>query len=308
MRLRSRVGTRPRRILPSLCLTYPPQEGQGRKLRPRTRDIYRDHDHAFTIIELLVVIAIIAILAALLFPVFARARGKARETTCASNQKQIMQAIMMYTSDCDEHYFPAYNPLPIHGGNEFATIPYENFLNPYLRSYAVYACPEDTVLRIDDLLWDGSFRGKLLKRSYAVSHMLKTLQGGSLDANTGILSYSGVALAEVQEPANTIGISENWGAYQGKLAAGNNNVIGSQQGAYIYECLTWALPGRNVPSQNADDQFPGCAEYANPVYIPARGHSKGGIYGFLDGHIKPLAWPQVRLKDFWLYKRVKPSL
>jgi prepilin-type N-terminal cleavage/methylation domain-containing protein/prepilin-type processing-associated H-X9-DG protein len=62
--------------------------------------------HGFTLIELLVVIAIIAILAAILFPVFARAREKARQTTCSSNQRQIVASIQMYVQDHDET-FPA---------------------------------------------------------------------------------------------------------------------------------------------------------------------------------------------------------
>ena len=62
--------------------------------------------HGFTLIELLVVIAIIAILAAILFPVFAQAREKARQTQCLSNSKQIGTAIMMYGQDYDETYIP----------------------------------------------------------------------------------------------------------------------------------------------------------------------------------------------------------
>jgi len=61
----------------------------------------------FTLIELLVVIAIIAILAAILFPVFARAREKARSSSCLSNTKQIVLAILMYAQDYDERMVPS---------------------------------------------------------------------------------------------------------------------------------------------------------------------------------------------------------
>ncbi len=63
----------------------------------------------FTLIELLVVIAIIAILAAILFPVFAKARAKARQTSCLSNQRQIATAIMAYTQDYDGCFMPVHN-------------------------------------------------------------------------------------------------------------------------------------------------------------------------------------------------------
>jgi len=65
--------------------------------------------HGFTLIELLVVIAIIAILAAILFPVFARAREKARQTSCLSNIKQLVLASAMYRSDYDQRFMGAYN-------------------------------------------------------------------------------------------------------------------------------------------------------------------------------------------------------
>ncbi|MBM3498472.1 MAG: DUF1559 domain-containing protein [Armatimonadetes bacterium] len=88
----------------------------------------------FTLIELLVVIAIIAILAAILFPVFARAREKARQTSCLSNVKQLGLGVMMYCQDYDETYPGYYPPWP-------ATVPspqgcsWWEGIYPYVKNY-----------------------------------------------------------------------------------------------------------------------------------------------------------------------------
>ena len=92
---------------------------------------------AFTLIELLVVIAIIALLAAILFPVFAQAREKARTATCQSNLKQLGIGILQYTQDYDEAY-----PLCWTGSfNGTSFNPIENLLDPYLKSAQIWKCP-----------------------------------------------------------------------------------------------------------------------------------------------------------------------
>jgi prepilin-type N-terminal cleavage/methylation domain-containing protein/prepilin-type processing-associated H-X9-DG protein len=90
----------------------------------------------FTLIELLVVIAIIAILAAILFPVFAQAREKARQTTCANNLKQIATATNLYYRDWDG-FFPKYGGVvPPGASNGFG-----NLLRPYVKTEAAFHCP-----------------------------------------------------------------------------------------------------------------------------------------------------------------------
>ncbi|MBI3922522.1 MAG: DUF1559 domain-containing protein [Armatimonadetes bacterium] len=108
----------------------------------------------FTLIELLVVIAIIAILAAILFPVFARAREKARQTSCVSNLKQLGLAFMTYVQDYDEQMpGAAQNDAltsfgSVYGHWVVATVPPVDVANgglyPYVKNEQVYRCPSDS--------------------------------------------------------------------------------------------------------------------------------------------------------------------
>jgi prepilin-type N-terminal cleavage/methylation domain-containing protein len=95
----------------------------------------------FTLIELLVVIAIIAILAALLFPVFARAREQARRAGCMSNTKQLGTATMMYVQDYDGYYPLSVHPESVNGSARMAL--FFDVLNPYVKSAGVWSCPSE---------------------------------------------------------------------------------------------------------------------------------------------------------------------
>ncbi len=101
--------------------------------------------HAFTLIELLVVIAIIAILAAILFPVFAKAREKARQSSCSSNVKQLGLAYLQYLQDYDERFTGRYIGPYTGGtwtpGQANSDYDWAALIQPYIKNTQVYLCP-----------------------------------------------------------------------------------------------------------------------------------------------------------------------
>jgi prepilin-type N-terminal cleavage/methylation domain-containing protein len=165
---------------------------------------------AFTLIELLVVIAIIAILAAILFPVFGRARENARRSSCLSNMKQLGLGIMQYVQDYDEK-------LPMRQFSDDAPnawiFSWRRAIYPYVKSTQVFACPSNPS---NSDSTDDSNEGDMaavglnpltqprFTRSYGVN-------GTSVNiAGTAPFEYGGsVSVAEIPDTAQTILLSEN---------------------------------------------------------------------------------------------------
>lgn len=134
----------------------------------------------FTLIELLVVIAIIAILAAILFPVFAKAREKARQSSCSSNLKQIALSALQYAQDYDE--MTAAHGCGYGDGGELC---YAERLMPYIKNVQVFTCPSDPSRRIATVPPGGGGNG----------------YGGNL---AYITPRVGRAMGDIKSPAETI--------------------------------------------------------------------------------------------------------
>ena len=159
----------------------------------------------FTLIELLVVIAIIAILAAILFPVFARAREKARQSACLSNVKQLVLGVLMYVQDYDEVFIPGALPLeappaPTDGDE------WDEVIRPYIKNEQIRQCPSAPRTWARGYGWNYQNFGY-----YYASH------------GTGWCT----ALALVMEPAGTILIGDN--PDSGMYGAGTRYIYGPSQ-------------------------------------------------------------------------------
>lgn len=238
----------------------------------------------FTLIELLVVIAIIAILAAILFPVFAQAREKARQASCTSNIKQITLAIMMYVQDYDEKFVPggmANNdggtsaPGVAPGGpylmfnnamTQYGNAPYANCwgwpcigpdgsgtfaarVYPYIKSLTIFACPSanNSATNGPSNLWAPS-TSQFLSDSHGTGHVIPPPLSYAF-----VGDFGQVAEAAVDAPAERAVVIET-----GRLRAGFDADFG--QDPVYSRTSRWA-------------------DWYNP-------HTGGSNLGFSDGHVK----------------------
>jgi prepilin-type N-terminal cleavage/methylation domain-containing protein/prepilin-type processing-associated H-X9-DG protein len=151
----------------------------------------------FTLIELLVVIAIIAILAAILFPVFAKAREKARQASCASNMKQLVLASLMYAQDYDE-IMPGWNHGPGCNPVTLGTV-WKHVVYPYVKNTQQYLCPSQGT-GDDSQCWGyiPEAKAQWISSSYVVSC-------------PGYGNGWGIAMADVKRPAELFYLGEGQG-------------------------------------------------------------------------------------------------
>ena len=246
---------------------------------------------AFTLIELLVVIAIIAILAAILFPVFAQAKEAAKKTSCLSNAKNMATALHLYAGDADDY-------LPQTSWEKDAAHPYQvhwtYLMQPYIKNYDIFKCPSDsTPVKPKVACPNGvSDFGKLPMvcdwQAPAYSYI------GAYNALPAH-DWLTVSMTQYSEPANQIMVTERRNTIDNGVATGSNNVIGQQKG------LSGFIPSQPCPTDtytkftSGPKTTPGTAEYAlatatndkqDILRVKWDRHTNGANYAYADGHAK----------------------
>ena len=246
----------------------------------------------FTLIELLVVIAIIAILAAILFPVFARAREKARQASCQSNLKQLALGAIMYGSDYDERHLPQ-NTSPV-VGPAMGRIWWMGLIQPYLKNLQLLSCPSNNAGWRGEAVWMGGGGPGLFApcRNSADSY-IRAWDG------YGMNWYS---YANNLEPAanrcpgtGDRGDLGNFAKLSAITAPAETILIGDSPCIGVGAIPCW---GANQWADPGDDD-----SYSER---PNGRHNGGNDYSFVDGHVKFMSLSAIKgyrpADPYWLWR------
>lgn len=232
--------------------------------------------NGFTLIELLVVIAIIAILAAILFPVFAQAREKARAISCLSNLKQLGPSVMMYVQDYDETY-PRTSYLAGDGVNDYT---WTYVIQPYVKNVQIFVCPSDPA-PVPPITKSGKAYIQVPLFSYITNYNV-------IPAH----DWAPPTLATIDAPASTIMLAERRPMFDK-----NHKPISSWKGASAfnpdqpegaYTLATYADYLNGVAaSTNPDGTATDNKNIPTQIYrVMGERHTGGANYIFADGHAK----------------------
>ena len=253
---------------------------------------------AFTLIELLVVIAIIAILAAILFPVFAQARAKAREASCLSNIKQIGLGVLMYLQDYDETVvtpqWTGTDPFP----NDEREWP--ELIQPYTKNWQILRCP--SAAEDPYGIWApnagniGWYYNWMKWPAYGMNWNYLFHSSNSADACDGAFDkFAPVSLAAIAKPAETVLLTDS--KYVGSSAGWYTSYfVDSPAALWAPDTCTYTNGGWGVGSFGDTINFAGKPTYTGTVDLR---HTDGTNVAFCDGHVKRLTAGALAVGTNW---------
>jgi prepilin-type N-terminal cleavage/methylation domain-containing protein/prepilin-type processing-associated H-X9-DG protein len=262
-------------------------------LKQLIKPVYNKGRSAFTLIELLVVIAIIAILAAILFPVFAKAREKARQTTCLSNTKQMANAVAMFAQDHDEALPKGfYNDEEYSGGPNWgmpADTGWDGAIYSYTKNVRVLECPSDPLAGTPQGTYNPP--NNTVHPLYNKGPIPTSFRYNTSNQENG--PYNALALSKLDSPAQAILICESTPGISGKNY--NDVSVNSGPGEQSFVCHnTTGGGGMNSNPVAFDRHSPVSGRSAKTWEIPGENvpGSDSGIsnYVFADGHAKAMTW------------------